>query len=158
MSKKRSKYSVLQAAAGLQPVTAPAKKRPTKKKVRKDVKLLHRLYDVESNKKVIYPIPELITELLCTINMFEGTDVAHCDPLVTKLRDVHLDLKNLIAVHPDYQDNAGLKKLDAAYQAAGWDDNGLRWTKENPGNPDEVEDVFIVEFVPGTKHTEWRLA
>lgn len=135
----------------------PLKKRNTKKKVRQDVKLLHKLFDVTVNKKVLYPVPELLTELLCTINMFEGTDVAHCEPLVTKLRDVHLDLKNLIGIHPDYQTNAGLKKLDAAYKAAGWDLNGLRWTKEKPDDPDEGEDIFIVEFTT-TRHTKWRLA
>ena len=56
-----------------------------KKKVRKDVKLLHKLYDVEKNKKVLYPIPELLTELLCTINMFEGTDEAHMERIVLEL-------------------------------------------------------------------------
>jgi len=103
----------------------------------------------------IYPMPDLIRQLLCTINMFEGTDEAHVEPLVEKLRDVHLDLKNLIGRHPAYQANIELKKLDKAYRAAGWDDNGLRWHTE-----DETagEDIFIVEFEPNTKQSKWKLA
>ena len=106
--------------------------------------------------KKFYPIPELIEQLLTTINMFEGTDEAHMTGLVCVLRSAHLDLKNQIAIHPDYQDNKGLAKLDKAYKAAGWDENGLRWTKEK--ETDEAEDIFIVEFVPNTKHTQWRIA
>lgn len=120
----------------------------------KDVKLLHQLYDVTKKKKVLYPIPELITELLRTINLFEGTDEAHMDRIVKELREAHLTLKNLVGIHPDYQNNEGLKKLDKAYAAAGWDCNGLRWTVEDPG---DEEDIFIVEFTNDT-NTAWRLA
>jgi len=102
---------------------------------------------------VLYPVPVLLRQLLVTINMFEGTDVAHTAPLVEKLRDVHLDLKNLIGTHPDYQDNDGLEKLDRVYKAAGWDYNGLRWHTEDSTTG---EDIFIVEFT-NTTRTAWRI-
>lgn len=105
-------------------------------------------------RKPLYPVPELLFELLCIINMYEGTDEAHAAPLVEKLRDVHLDLKNLIGTHPDYQDNEGLQKLDKVYVRAGWDNNGLRWHTEDK---DFGEDIFIVEFLNNEK-TKWRPA
>lgn len=104
--------------------------------------------------KPLYPIPELITQLLVTINMYEGSDEAHMDKLVEWLRDVHLDLKNVIGNHPDYQDNRGLAKLDKAYAAAGWDCNGLRWHVEDK---DMGEYIFIVEF-DNAERTKWHLA
>ena len=102
----------------------------------------------------LYPVPELITQLLVTINMFEGTDTPHMERVVYELREAHLTLKNLIGRHPDYQDNAGLQKLDKAYKESGWDENGLRWTT---ADKDIGEDIFIVEFT-NTEHTQWRLA
>jgi hypothetical protein len=104
--------------------------------------------------KVRYPVPELITRLLCAVNMFEGTDVPHMERVVYELREAHLTLKNLIGLHPDYQDNAGLQKLDKAYKEAGWDENGLRWHTEDPSTG---EDIFIVEFM-NREHTKWILA
>jgi len=100
-------------------------------------------------------MPQLIKQLLVTINMFEGSDEAHMGRIVTDLRQSHLTLKNDIGVHPDYQDNAGLRKLDKAYKAAGWDNNGLRWHCEK-GDEDMGEDIFIVEFT-NDKHTTWKL-
>jgi hypothetical protein len=86
--------------------------------------------------------------------MFEGSDVRHSDRVVETLRAAHTELKNIIALHPDYQDNEALARLDAVYKDAGWDDNGLRWTSEYPS---DMEDIFIVEFKDAT-HETWDLA
>ena len=110
-----------------------------------------------TKKKTIkkwYPIPELLEQLLVTINMFEGSDEAHMGGLVAQLRNAHLYLKNEIGIHPDYQDNKGLAKLDRVYVEAGWDNNGLRWMTEKGC---ESEDIFIVEFDNDEK-TKWHLA
>lgn len=105
-----------------------------------------------SASKPLYPIPELITQLLVTINMFEGTDTKNMDIIADDLRDGHTMLKDLIGARSDFQTNGKLATLDAAYKAAGWDENGLRWERGDDG----VMDIFIVEFT-NPEHTKWRL-
>lgn len=110
---------------------------------------------IPKTAKKLYPIPELIHQLLVTINMYEGTGEARIGPIVNDLRDVHDDLKNVIGTHPDYQDNEGLAKLDKVYKAAGWDNNGLRWCFEHDRIGEDIF-IFIVEFTDND-NTKWRI-
>ena len=106
-----------------------------------------------SVRRPLYPIPELITQLLVTINMFEGTDTKNMDIVMEHLREGHTMLKDLIGSRSDFQTNGKLATLDAAYKAAGWDENGLRWERGEDG----IMDIFIVEFL-NNEHTKWRPA
>ena len=69
-----------------------------------------------------------------------------------EMRSELFDFKNELGRR--YETNKELQKFDAVFKGCGWDDQGLRWTREHK---DDEEDIFIVEF-KDDKHTKWRIA
>lgn len=103
--------------------------------------------------KIIHPYPELLFQLMVTINMFEGTDHVMAHDPVCRLRD---GLKALIAsiqFDARYQTQESVTELDKVFKAAGWDDNGLRWNIDTFG---DQHNLHIVEF-KNEDHEEWNL-
>ncbi len=91
-----------------------------------------------------------LSTLLPTINGLEGLER---EQMVERLRDLFYDFKNYIGQLPEWQDNDQLRELDEIFDGAGWEDQGLRWTAEDPGDD---EDIFVVYFT-NKEHTTWRL-
>lgn len=89
--------------------------------------------------------------LLPTINGLEGLER---ESMVERLRELFWDFKNFIGELKEFQTNEQLRELDGVFDAAGWDDQGFRWTKEDG---DDDEDIFVVQFT-NKEHTEWELA
>lgn len=89
--------------------------------------------------------------ILLTINGLEGLER---DYMVETIRELLFEFKNFIGELSEFQENQQLAKLDIIFTKAGWDDQGLRWTKEEP---DDEECVFIVHF-KDKQHKTWTLA
>lgn len=87
-----------------------------------------------------------LNTMLCTINGLEGMIDAGNWSLVNRQRELYLDFKNWIASQKEFQTNNALAQLDKAFTEAGWENQGLRWTKEDTSDADEPEQVFVVEF------------
>jgi hypothetical protein len=103
--------------------------------------------------KIIYPYPELLFQLLVTINMFEGTDETMVHSPVGRLRDALHALVSSIQFRDAYQHQSDVAKLDKVFLDAGWDDNGLRWNIDAFGGQ---HNLHMVEF-KSEDHAEWNL-
>lgn len=104
--------------------------------------------------KVIYPYPELLFQLLVTINMFEGTDEKMAHDPVCRLRDGLEALISSIQFCHAYQTQSAVAELDKVFLDAGWDDNGLRWNIDAFG---DQHNLHIVEFKNSIDREEWNL-
>ena len=93
-----------------------------------------------------------LSTMLPTINGLEGLER---EQMVERMRDLFWDFKNFIGELPEFQDNEQLATLDKDFDGAGWEDQGLRWTKED--EEDDGEDIFVVQFT-NKEHTKWELA
>ena len=103
-------------------------------------------------KKILYSYPELLFQLLVTINMFEGTDETMVHSPVGRLRDAGLyALIASIQFCPHYQTQEAVAKLDKVFKKAGWDNNGLRWDAFG-----DQRNLHMVEF-KNSDHEEWNL-
>ena len=97
-----------------------------------------------------------LQSMLETINGLEGLDDGK-ERLVTKQRNLLYEFKNWLGTIAEFQQNSDLRKFDDAFKAAGWDDQGIRWTREDPKDTTQPMDVFIVEF-SDKNHTRWKVA
>jgi hypothetical protein len=91
-----------------------------------------------------------LRSLLVTINGFESLEN---EVLTRAQRDVLYDYKQWIGTLSGFQTNEHLKAFDATFTAAGWDDQGLRWTRERAEGP---ADLRIVRFT-NEQHTRWEI-
>jgi hypothetical protein len=107
----------------------------------------------DSLPKVYYPYPELLFQLLVTINMFEGTDEKMTHDPVCRLRDALNALVSSIQFRDAYQTQESVEAMDKVFIDAGWDDNGLRWNIDGFG---DMHNLHIVEF-RNSDHAEWNL-
>lgn len=107
----------------------------------------------DSIPKIIYPYPELLWQLMVTINMFEGTDEKMVHDPVCRLRDAMGALISSIQFRDAYQTQESVTKLDKVFLDAGWDDNGLRWNIDGFG---DKHNLHVVEF-KNSDHAEWNL-
>jgi hypothetical protein len=98
-------------------------------------------------------VADVITSICVAVNAAEG-----CDDMteheVKALRDALYTVKNRIGGLKAYDDNTGMKTLDAAFTAAGWDHQGLRWTKGRGSDKEDPQQVFVVNFT-GAAHSRW---
>jgi hypothetical protein len=101
--------------------------------------------------------PTAATSLYCllvAINAAEGCEhVDAMEPYLKALDTAPMELKNAIGQIDDYQTNEQLETLDAVFKAAGWDDTGLRWTREEG---DDEDDIFYVAFTD-PDHSRWEI-
>lgn len=97
-----------------------------------------------------------LNTMLCTINGLEGCVDTKSWKIVENQREIYLDFKNWIAEQKEFQTNTALQALDKAFTDAGWENQGLRWTKEDSADPDEPEQVFVVEF-KNKSRSKWEI-
>lgn len=97
--------------------------------------------------------------MLCTINGLESLDGGGdaLGGLLQSQRDILFRFKNWIAEQKDFQTNNGLALLDVVFTDAGWEGQGLRWTKEETDEPEFPEQVFVVEFTNKAR-SKWDIA
>lgn len=97
-----------------------------------------------------------LTTMLCAINGLEGCVDTGTWKLIDNQREIYLDFKNWIAEQKEFQTNTALQRLDKAFTEAGWENQGLRWTKEDEADSDEPEQVFVVEF-KNKSRSNWEI-
>lgn len=93
-----------------------------------------------------------LKSLLLSINALEGLER---DAIAEYVREALMFFKNDLERRKEYQDNATLAKLDAVFTAAGWDDQGFRWTTEKDSDHG-VPEIWVVYF-KDQHHTTWEI-
>lgn len=97
-------------------------------------------------------VAQTLKSILLTINGLEGLQREY---MSETFREVLFEFKNFIGELPEFRENEQLATLDKVFKVAGWDDQGLRYTKEDAD--DDGEDIFIVHFT-NKQHSTWELA
>lgn len=86
--------------------------------------------------------------LLLAINGLETCDSRGAVELA---RDALMRFKN-DTIGSYFTTNEELSQLDHVFTESGWDDQGFRWTREDLDDPDEPDDIFVVELDPSNPH------
>lgn len=94
-----------------------------------------------------------LKSILTAINALEGLDMGE---LVEDARSLLMKLKNEMAANKAFQGNGTLRRLDAVFKAAGWDDQGLRWCVEEDSDHG-VPEIWVVHFTD-KYHDTWEIA
>ena len=98
-------------------------------------------------------VADVLTSICVAINAAEGCDDMRAYE-VESLREALRIVQHRVGGLKAYDDNTGMKTLDAAFTAAGWDHQGLRWTKDRGSEKSDPQQVFVVSFI-GASHSRW---
>jgi hypothetical protein len=94
-----------------------------------------------------------LKSLLVTINGLEGLDFGQ---LNEDAREILVGFKNEMERHVGLQSNVTMQTFDAVFKAAGWDDQGFRWTTEKDSDHG-VPEIWLVHF-KDKHHNTWEIA